>query len=57
MKTTKIKITATRFENGHILIASNPNNDEYYVMVGNNWVACYSRNEMKEIYHVDPIDL
>ena len=47
MKTTRIQITVTEFENGHILLGYS---DGLYFVKTQDGILRYTRNEMKEIY-------
>ena len=51
MKTTKVKITATQFENGHILLGKS--DGAYFVQVEPGMIMEYSKGEMKEIYNYE----
>lgn len=54
MKFKRIQITVTELENGHIILGYS---DGLYFIKNENGIFRYTRNEVKEIYHFDPINL
>jgi hypothetical protein len=56
MKTKRIQITVTEFENGNILLGYNLYENRYFIKTTNG-IMVYTRNEVKEIYHIDPYSL